>query len=447
RPVRAPCKASTHGAVNVPEQERAALTGALVRVGVAKPKPVVYNHTRTTYSSLDTASLPAVARSQVILQDQYTLHIPLPPFKTGLRFPKSPTRHGQEKRAEAYATPATPLGENRDGRVPPHHLIPGAQARRLRDRRDREGQAGCRVPRPLGQPPLPLPPAGGAARRRRRGAAPGDRPVSSRRAVRVVRLGGGVAGREGARVALGAAAPPAGAGAAAQARAVHVRGAAARRLPPPRRRARQLPGGAGRALRAPGRDARRAPARRSRAAGVRGARAATSRARPAPPRRRRSRRAIAAAVADATIAVASGSAAVFSGLSSLSNSAAAARVEVASTPCWVTAPARLTASSDEPSTSHHRIWWVADLVRWMSRAKRRSAKKQNDGGGDDGESSTVQLRSESRMKPEEKARRAAFERHENLERCIASVDSSGEKVFRALVNTRVSLLNILSPSF
>ncbi|EAY95164.1 hypothetical protein OsI_16983 [Oryza sativa Indica Group] len=157
--------------------------------------------------------------------------------------------------------------------------------------------------------------------------------------------------------------------------------------------------------------------------------------------------AIAAAVADATIAVASGSAAVFSGLSSLSNSAAAARVEVASTPCWVTAPARLTASSDEPSTSHHRIWWVADLVRWMSRAKRRSAKKQNDGGGDDGESSTVQLRSESRMKPEEKARRAAFERHENLERCIASVDSSGEKVFRALVNTRVSMLNILSPSF
>uniref|UniRef100_A0A0D3FYX5 Uncharacterized protein n=1 Tax=Oryza barthii TaxID=65489 RepID=A0A0D3FYX5_9ORYZ len=57
------------------------------------------------------------------------------------------------------------------------------------------------------------------------------------------------------------------------------------------------------------------------------------------------------------------------------------------------------------------------------------------------------LRSESRVKPEEKARRAAFERHENLERCIASVDSSGEKVFRALVNTRVSLLNILSPSF
>ncbi|KAG8083076.1 hypothetical protein GUJ93_ZPchr0014g46764 [Zizania palustris] len=157
--------------------------------------------------------------------------------------------------------------------------------------------------------------------------------------------------------------------------------------------------------------------------------------------------ALAAAIADATIAVSSGSAAVFSGLSSLSNSAAAARVEVASTPCWVTAPARLTTASDAPpsTTSHHRIWWVADLVRWMSRAKRRSAEKQN--GGDDDESSTVRLRSVPRTKPSERARKAAFERHDNLERCIASVDSSGEKVFRALVNTRVSLLNILSSSF
>ncbi|XP_062224890.1 uncharacterized protein LOC133923623 [Phragmites australis] len=155
--------------------------------------------------------------------------------------------------------------------------------------------------------------------------------------------------------------------------------------------------------------------------------------------------ALAAAVADATVAVAYGSAAVFSGLSSLSNSAAAVRVDVASTSCWITAPAKFTASSDAPRTNHHRIWWVADLVRWMSRAKRRSAEKQN--GGDDDESATVQLRSDARMKPEERAHKAAFERHENLERCIANVDGSGEKVFRALVNTRVSLLNILSPSF
>ncbi|KAE8794366.1 hypothetical protein D1007_30915 [Hordeum vulgare] len=85
--------------------------------------------------------------------------------------------------------------------------------------------------------------------------------------------------------------------------------------------------------------------------------------------------ALGAAIADSTVAVASASAAVFSGVSSLSNAAAAARVEVASTPCWVTAPSRFTSSSDAPRTSHQRVWWVADLVRWMSRAKRRSAGK------------------------------------------------------------------------
>jgi hypothetical protein len=43
-----------------------------------------------------------------------------------------------------------------------------------------------------------------------------------------------------------------------------------------------------------------------------------------------------------------------------------------------------------------------------------SAEKQNS-GDDDEESSTAHLRSEDRMKPEERARKAAFERHENLE--------------------------------
>ncbi|KAF7003019.1 hypothetical protein CFC21_018405 [Triticum aestivum] len=160
--------------------------------------------------------------------------------------------------------------------------------------------------------------------------------------------------------------------------------------------------------------------------------------------------ALGAAIADSTVAVASASAAVFSGVSSLSNAAAATRVEVASTPCWVTAPSRFSAASasDAPRSSHQRVWWVADLVRWMSRAKRRSAGKHNTTNDDDAStSSTLQLRPEARMKPEERARKAAFELHDSLERCIASVDGSGEKVFRALINTRVSLLNILSPTF
>ncbi|CAM0903361.1 unnamed protein product [Alopecurus aequalis] len=154
--------------------------------------------------------------------------------------------------------------------------------------------------------------------------------------------------------------------------------------------------------------------------------------------------ALVAAVADSTVAVASASAAVFSGVSALSNAAAAARVEVASTPCWITS----TSSDSTRTTSHQRVWWVADLVRWMSRAKRRSAGKQSRANDDDAStSSTVQLWPEARMKPEEKARKAALELHDNLERCTESVDCSGEKVFRALVNTRVSLLNILSPTF
>ncbi|XP_040376904.1 uncharacterized protein LOC102713170 [Oryza brachyantha] len=169
--------------------------------------------------------------------------------------------------------------------------------------------------------------------------------------------------------------------------------------------------------------------------------------------------ALAAAIADATAAVASASAAVFSGVSSLSIAAATARVEVAATPCWMPSPARFTTPSATPR--HHiittkplplRIWWVADLMRWMSRAKRRSASKQH--ADADASSSTTssssaaaQPQPDVTVDPEERERKAAFERLDNLGRCIADVESIGEKVFRALVNTRVSLLNILSPSF
>ncbi|KAM3242814.1 hypothetical protein ACQJBY_055045 [Aegilops geniculata] len=165
--------------------------------------------------------------------------------------------------------------------------------------------------------------------------------------------------------------------------------------------------------------------------------------------------ALAAAIVDAAAAVASASAAVFSGVSALSIAAATARVDVVSAPCWMPSPARFASSSATPRTGHHivttkpssmRIWWVADLMRWMSRAKRRSASKQH---ADDG-SSAKQPQPDAALvdlDPEEEDRKAAFERMDNLGRCIVDVENSGENVFRALVNTRVSLLNILSPSF
>jgi hypothetical protein len=160
--------------------------------------------------------------------------------------------------------------------------------------------------------------------------------------------------------------------------------------------------------------------------------------------------AIAAAVVDA--AVASASATVFSGVSSLSVVAATARVEVDATPCWMSSPARFSAPSATPrhvvvttgsssSTSMPWIWWVADLMRLMSRAKRQSTKRQH------AATSAAGPQMEAAADPEERERKAAFERLDDLGRCIADVESSGEKVFRALVNTRVSLLNILSPAF
>ncbi|KQK02626.2 LOW QUALITY PROTEIN: hypothetical protein BRADI_2g02755v3 [Brachypodium distachyon] len=136
---------------------------------------------------------------------------------------------------------------------------------------------------------------------------------------------------------------------------------------------------------------------------------------------------------DSTVAVASASTAFFSGVSVLSN-AAAARVDVASTPCWLTSRSGFIAASSDAPRARQSIWWVADLMRWMSLAKHWSVGKRNSSADNNGnESSTT--------------RKAVFELHENLERCIASVDCSGEKVFQALVNTRVSLLNILSPTF
>ncbi|GJM86407.1 hypothetical protein PR202_ga02261 [Eleusine coracana subsp. coracana] len=171
---------------------------------------------------------------------------------------------------------------------------------------------------------------------------------------------------------------------------------------------------------------------------------------------------IAAAVVDAAVALASASAAVFSGVSALSVAASSARVEVESaTPCWMPSPARFgggAPSATTPRTAHHvittrsssmpRIWWVADLMRWMSRAKRRSARRRH--SDDDSFASSTRPHSHATaavVDPDEKEREVAFERLDNLERCIVDVESSGEKVFRALVNTRVSLLNILSPAF
>nr|CAD1830608.1 unnamed protein product [Ananas comosus var. bracteatus] len=55
--------------------------------------------------------------------------------------------------------------------------------------------------------------------------------------------------------------------------------------------------------------------------------------------------------------------------------------------------------------------------------------------------------SNNKKDTEEEKEIAALERLEELEECVGKLESGSERVFRSLVNIRVSLLNILTPSF
>ncbi|XP_072988858.1 uncharacterized protein [Typha latifolia] len=137
--------------------------------------------------------------------------------------------------------------------------------------------------------------------------------------------------------------------------------------------------------------------------------------------------AIADSVKEATAAAASASAAVFAGIATVSTATLAG-------PGRVSFPPAGDAGSGKAG-SPARVWWVVNLLRWRRRAKKRSGKK-----GREADEGAVE-------EEKEKKRKAALERLEKLEECIRAAETGNEKVFRALVNTRVSLLNILTPSF
>jgi hypothetical protein len=48
---------------------------------------------------------------------------------------------------------------------------------------------------------------------------------------------------------------------------------------------------------------------------------------------------------------------------------------------------------------------------------------------------------------EEEERKAAMGRVRGLDECVGAAEASVEQVYRALVNARVSLLNLLTPTF
>ncbi|KAL6641404.1 hypothetical protein ACP70R_019585 [Stipagrostis hirtigluma subsp. patula] len=123
---------------------------------------------------------------------------------------------------------------------------------------------------------------------------------------------------------------------------------------------------------------------------------------------------LAGAFAAATAAVAAASAAVFSGVSSASAESAASAAPSPRTPTPYS-PARAPASP---------MWLVTDLLR-----RRRT------------------MSFEDYCNEEEEERKAAMARVRGLEECVAAAEAGCDDVYRALVNARVSLLNLLTPTF
>ncbi|XP_038977069.1 uncharacterized protein LOC120107718 [Phoenix dactylifera] len=104
---------------------------------------------------------------------------------------------------------------------------------------------------------------------------------------------------------------------------------------------------------------------------------------------------------EVAVATATASAAVFLGIGAVSSAASAAVASTSRAYSWVVAP-----------------------LRKLSLSPSSSLKKRDWGEWEDG----------------------ALERLEALEECVEVLESKSERVFRSLVNTRVTLLNILTPS-
>lgn len=126
---------------------------------------------------------------------------------------------------------------------------------------------------------------------------------------------------------------------------------------------------------------------------------------------------LADAFAAATAAVAAASSAVFAGVSAASaeSAASAAPSPRTPTPSSTYSPARAPASP---------MWLVADLLR------RRRAVSFEDSCNE-----------------EEEERKAAMGRVRGLQECVDAAEAGCADVYRALVGARVSLLNLLTPTF
>ncbi|XP_040378688.1 uncharacterized protein LOC121053989 [Oryza brachyantha] len=137
--------------------------------------------------------------------------------------------------------------------------------------------------------------------------------------------------------------------------------------------------------------------------------------------------ALAEAVEAATCAAAAASASIFAGLASASASSASRSL----TSPTAASPAKVAVAP---------VWWVADLLRWRRRTVSIAAYSESGAG-------PKETPLDECIDEEEEERKAAMERLLRLEECVVAAEEGVEQVYRALVNARVSLLNVLTPCF
>lgn len=108
--------------------------------------------------------------------------------------------------------------------------------------------------------------------------------------------------------------------------------------------------------------------------------------------------------------------------------------------CSIASPVRFSSPMASPfvkSMPTRKVWWIVHLLRWRWRSKKRC----------DMGSEPKEAVSGEEVKGEEMERRQVLQRLHELERCIGTAENGCTEIYRALMNARVSLLNIVTPNF
>jgi Arabidopsis protein of unknown function len=105
--------------------------------------------------------------------------------------------------------------------------------------------------------------------------------------------------------------------------------------------------------------------------------------------------------------------------------------------CPIASPVRFSTPMASPFVKVSKVWWVVDLLRWRRRSKKRWEMGRE----------TKEAISGQASNGEEMERREVLQRLKELEMCIGTAENGCTEIYRALVNARVSLLNIMTPNF